>query len=58
MDENARDEELAVAWVRKGDGDLRSALRLVSFEDPDLEVVCYHAQQAAEKYVKALLVYY
>jgi len=56
--EQSVDRELALAWVSKGDEDLRSAIRLESFEDADLDVVCYHAQQDAEKYLKSLLVYY
>jgi len=56
--EQSVDQKLALGWVSKGDEDLRSAIRLASFEDADLDVVCYHAQQAAEKYLKSLLVYY
>ena len=52
------DQELSFAWLLKGDEDLRSAIRLANFEDADLDVVCYHAQQAAEKYLKSLLVYH
>ena len=46
------------SWIEKGDRDLllaQDALpNLASY--PDL--VCYHCQQAAEKYLKALLVYH
>ena len=45
-------------WLRKAEGDLRVALRLTS--DPEdsstfREQIGFHCQQAAEKYLKALL---
>lgn len=41
-------------WVKKAEVDFRAANKLL--EDPDsAEAVCFHAQQCAEKYLKALL---
>ena len=45
---------LVSEWVRKADLDLRTVDRLFS-EDPFRDIVSFHAQQAAEKYLKALL---
>jgi HEPN domain-containing protein len=45
-------------WVTKAEGDLRAAVYLLEpREDQPTEAVCFHAQQCAEKYVKALLVF-
>ena len=43
------------AWVRKAEADYRSAERLHECKPPDHDVVCFHCQQAAEKYLKAIL---
>lgn len=43
-------------WVAKADGDYRSALReLRARKDPNYDSACFHAQQCAEKYLKARL---
>jgi HEPN domain-containing protein len=46
--------ELVSEWLRKADLDLLTVDRLC-LEDPFRDVVAFHAQQAAEKYLKALL---
>lgn len=44
-------------WVEKAEGDVRTALReLAVQEHPNWDAVCFHAQQAVEKYLKALLI--
>lgn len=45
---------LVSEWLRKAELDLLTVDRLCS-EDPFRDVVAFHAQQAAEKYLKALL---
>jgi HEPN domain-containing protein len=42
-------------WLRKADADLRTARRLIGLRPADHDVVCFHCQQAAEKYLKGLL---
>ena len=46
------------SWIEKGDRDLLLAQDALPklFSYPDL--VCYHCQQAAEKYLKSLLLYH
>lgn len=44
-------------WIAKADLDLRSAEHLNTGDD-FFEVVCFHCQQAVEKYLKALLSHY
>lgn len=46
----------ALEWQAKADGDLRSAQALLALEPPEADAVAFHSQQAAEKYLKALLV--
>ncbi|RRR69708.1 MAG: HEPN domain-containing protein [Candidatus Viridilinea halotolerans] len=48
--------DLVRGWFRKGDSDLKSAKLIVSGEGP-FDTVCFHAQQAAEKYLKGFLTY-
>ena len=51
------DEEisrLVADWIAKADLDFDTAVRLVA-EERFRDVVAFHAQQAAEKYLKALL---
>ena len=43
-------------WVAKADGDYRSSLReFRARKDPNYDSACFHAQQCAEKYLKARL---
>ncbi len=48
--------DLARGWLTKGDSDLRTAELLVASDGP-YDTACFHAQQAIEKYLKALLAY-
>ena len=44
-------------WINKAEGDFRTACREVMVtQDPNFDAVCFHAQQCAEKYLKARLV--
>ncbi|MBI4333350.1 MAG: HEPN domain-containing protein [Chloroflexi bacterium] len=48
--------ELTVEWVEKAEGDYVTAEReLRARRRPNYDAVCFHAQQAAEKYLKAFL---
>jgi len=49
---------VAQRWVRKAESDLRNIALVLPATDAPLDTVCFHAQQAAEKYLKALLVCY
>ena len=42
-------------WVRKAEQDWQVAHKLAGENPPPRDVVCFHCQQAAEKYLKALL---
>jgi HEPN domain-containing protein len=42
-------------WVQKAEADFLAATTLASESLPLHEVICFHCQQAVEKYLKALL---
>ena len=48
--------ELTAEWVEKAEGDYATAGReLRARRHPNYDATCFHAQQAAEKYLKAYL---
>ena len=49
--------DLAKGWLLKGDSDLANAKRTVCSDGP-YDTACFHAQQAAEKYLKAILAFH
>lgn len=51
-------EEYINLWIKKADGDIKVAQRELYCEDPVLDAVCFHLQQAVEKYLKAFLAKY
>jgi HEPN domain-containing protein len=47
-----------LSWIEKGDRDL-GVVRIILAETTDYsDLVCYHCQQAAEKYLKALQLHF
>ena len=51
---NDKKHELAKAWLKKGRNDLITARQKLLLPDGPTDTVCFHAQQAAEKALKAL----
>lgn len=48
--------ELTAEWIAKAEGDYATTAReLRARLSPNYDAVCFHAQQAAEKYLKAFL---
>lgn len=49
---------LVKAWIRKADNDLRNAELVINscVDDCPYDTVCFHCQQAVEKYLKAFLI--
>ena len=47
--------ELTAAWVRKAEDDFQTARTLARGARPLNDQLCFHCQQAAEKFLKALL---
>lgn len=44
-------------WIKKAESDLKNIALVLPARDAPLDTVCFHAQQAAEKYIKALLTF-
>jgi HEPN domain-containing protein len=45
-------------WIKKAEKDLITARHLFSIKPvPPYDIICFHVQQCAEKYIKAFLVY-
>ena len=42
-------------WIKKAEADFRGAKHLARTKPPVHDLVCFHCQQTAEKYLKALL---
>jgi HEPN domain-containing protein len=49
--------EVVREWIAKAEGDFATASREYAVTDnPNYDAVCFHLQQCAEKYMKALLI--
>jgi HEPN domain-containing protein len=47
---------LTLEWIEKAEKDLATASREIRVREvPNYDAVCFHAQQCAEKYLKAIL---
>jgi len=52
------DMAYVLPWIEKADSDISTAHHIAESMRPvSTEIVCFHCQQAAEKYLKAFLVY-
>ncbi len=57
MSEHTERDEIVRQWIAKAENDLKNAeWTLTMQEGCPFDTVCFHAQQCAEKYVKACLV--
>lgn len=50
-------KELVKEWFFIADKDLESAIFLKNMKPVPLEIICYHCQQCAEKYIKGFLAF-
>ena len=48
-------KRLTAQWVRKAESDYEVARQIARGNEPHHDEVCFHCQQCAEKYLKALL---
>jgi HEPN domain-containing protein len=55
MPEDKGSTVVAREWAAKAENDLKSATHLLKIKNCPTDIVCFHAQQCIEKYVKALL---
>lgn len=50
--------EYVIRWCIKAENDLKAAERLLEDENPLTDIICFHCQQAIEKYLKAFLTFH
>ena len=50
--------DVAKRWFNKGNNDLSSGKYLFTMPNPPTDIICFHSQQAAEKYLKGFLVFH
>ncbi len=57
---NDKTKEYVRAWLSKAESDRKNAEIIMSAADTSapLDTVCFHCQQASEKYLKAYLIYH
>ncbi len=48
-------KDLAKKWFNKGNNDLTAGKYLLSMPKPPADIICFHGQQAVEKYIKSFL---
>jgi HEPN domain-containing protein len=48
-------DTVVMRWLKKAENDLKVVKYLVDIEDSPLDIICFHCQQAVEKYLKAYL---
>jgi HEPN domain-containing protein len=51
-------DEFVRQWLLKAEEDFNAAKSLTTYGESFLSTVCFHSQQAAEKYLKAFLTYH
>ena len=51
-------KEVIRLWLAKAESDLKTAQILIKDKDPPTDSICFHAQQAVEKLLKAYLTYF
>ena len=51
-------KETVKKWIAKAESDLITAKNELKVEYPMTDAICFHAQQCAEKYLKAFLVFH
>lgn len=51
-------DEFVRQWLLKAEEDFNAAKSLLTYGETFLSTVCFHAQQSAEKYLKAVLTYH
>ncbi len=50
--------ERAKKWIRKAENDIKVAVDELNTENPVTDAICFHAQQAVEKLLKAFLIFH
>lgn len=51
-------KDLAIKWFNKANNDLTAAKYILSMPDQLADIICFHSQQAVEKYLKGFLAFH
>ena len=51
-------KDVATRWFNKGNNDLIAGNYILTMPEPPTDTVCFHSQQAAEKYLKGFLAFH
>lgn len=51
-------KDLAIRWFNKANNDLIAGKYILSMPDPLADIICFHSQQAVEKYLKGFLAFH
>ncbi len=51
-------KDVAKRWFSKGDNDLMVGDYILTMPNPPTDTICFHSQQAAEKYLKGFLTFH
>lgn len=49
-------KKITQEWLEKAEGDWKVATREFNYDEPVYDIVCFHAHQCVEKYMKAILI--
>jgi HEPN domain-containing protein len=49
---------IVILWFKKAESDFKTIENNLKSNDPPTDAICFHAQQAIEKYMKGALVYF
>jgi HEPN domain-containing protein len=53
-----RKKKVVLRWLQKAESDIKVARYILEIDDPPTDAICFHCQQAIEKYLKAFLTYH
>jgi len=51
-------KDLAIKWFNKGNNDLTAGKYILTMPNPPADTICFHSQQAVEKYLKGFLAFH
>jgi HEPN domain-containing protein len=49
--------DFILRWFKKAESDLKVAKHMLEVDEPPTDAICFHCQQALEKYLKAFLTF-
>ena len=53
-----RKKRIVLRWLQKAESDIKVARHVFEMDEPPTDAICFHCQQAIEKYLKAFLTYH